>query len=251
MKSMTWCIALAALAMGFCPCGPAAGQVPRPDNYVGPFGGRSIGTFIAPRPDQFGSGIQTSAGGTFLFLARPDGAAAFATPWRTYGPAAVDRATLNQLVVAPPAQAATAPSAATTMQYNLPNMASGAEAAPAAPPEAMGPDGVSAAEGAGMAPSIAPPPLANILLLRGGALNVAPSRAAQYVHSPELSERMTRIARNRGMLTGAEIDVALSSQIARLQGRVRTAYDRVLLANIAGLEPEVRQVDNRLTVEGQ
>jgi len=259
MKPMKLCVPMvsaAALVLGLCPARPAAGQVavrpdggfgmavPRPDSgYIGMFGNRNLGTTLAPRPDQFGSGIRTSPGGSFLFLARPDGAAAFATPWRWTDAITVDRAV--QGLGLPVGMPAVASAAAPVVPYNVTGAMTGPEIAPAAPLEATGPEGVPGAEqGAGLAP----PPLANRALLHAGALEAA---AIQYVHSPDLSQRLTQIARTRGMLAGQGIDVALSSQVARLQGTVRTAHDRVLLANIAGLEPEVRQVDNRLTVEGQ
>ncbi len=67
--------------------------------------------------------------------------------------------------------------------------------------------------------------------------------------SPEASDRLTRIARDRGMLVGSGIDVYLSGQVAILQGNVRTAHDRELLANIAGLEPGIQQVYNGLATD--
>ena len=61
---------------------------------------------------------------------------------------------------------------------------------------------------------------------------------------------MTRIARSKGMLSGQGIDVYLSNDTARVQGTVRTAHDCVLLPSVLALEPDVRQIDNRLVVEG-
>jgi hypothetical protein len=80
---------------------------------------------------------------------------------------------------------------------------------------------------------------------RAGAAHAEP-----YVHSPELSARLTRIARIRGMLAGQAIDVYLSGNAALVQGVVRTAADRAVLGNVLGLEPDVSRIDNRLVVRG-
>jgi hypothetical protein len=48
------------------------------------------------------------------------------------------------------------------------------------------------------------------------------------------------------MLAGQDIDVYMSDNVARVQGAVRTPADCVLLKNVLALEPEVRQIDNRL-----
>jgi hypothetical protein len=64
-----------------------------------------------------------------------------------------------------------------------------------------------------------------------------------------LSDRLTRFARTKGVLAGQGLDVYLSGTTARVEGAVRTPHDRVLLATILGLEPAVRQIDNRLIVE--
>ena len=66
----------------------------------------------------------------------------------------------------------------------------------------------------------------------------------------DLSDRLTRIARTRGMLFGQGIDVYLSNNKALVQGIVHSPGDSALLANVLALEPEVRQIDNRLVPEG-
>jgi hypothetical protein len=76
------------------------------------------------------------------------------------------------------------------------------------------------------------------------------ARGQQFAHSRELSDRLTQIARTKGMLSGKGIKVYLSNNIALLQGAVRTPGDRVLLAYVLNLEPEVRWIDNQLVVKG-
>ena len=60
---------------------------------------------------------------------------------------------------------------------------------------------------------------------------------------------ITRIARSKNMLSGQDpIDVYMSNGVALVQGSVRTRDAGVLLLNILSLEPQVRQIDNRLFV---
>jgi hypothetical protein len=93
-----------------------------------------------------------------------------------------------------------------------------------------------------------------------GAVNITPQRPKFYTasvlsarrqsfsRSPELSDRLTMLARSRGMLVGQGINVYLSNDIAVVQGTVRTPADSAALASVLGLEPEVEHIDNRLTV---
>jgi hypothetical protein len=91
---------------------------------------------------------------------------------------------------------------------------------------------------------------ANVTPQRGKfrTASVFSERQKSYSFSPELSARMTSIARARGMLAGQGINVYLSNNAALLQGTVRTPNDRDALANVLGLEPEVQRIDNRLQV---
>ncbi|MCC6126394.1 MAG: hypothetical protein IT426_15660 [Pirellulales bacterium] len=82
------------------------------------------------------------------------------------------------------------------------------------------------------------------------AASALPVRAPTSVRSAELSNRMTRIARDRGMLVGREIEVSIHGDIAVLQGTVHTPGEAVLLATVLSLEPKVRRIDNRLATEG-
>jgi hypothetical protein len=70
-----------------------------------------------------------------------------------------------------------------------------------------------------------------------------------FIRSEELSNHLTSIARNKGMLTGSDIDVYLSDEVAIVQGKVRSPGDRTLLANVLSLNPGVQQIDNRLVVQ--
>jgi hypothetical protein len=76
-----------------------------------------------------------------------------------------------------------------------------------------------------------------------------PGSAPAYVRSATLSDRLTQIARDRGMLAGQRIEVSLYGDIALVQGTVLTSGDRTVLANVLSLEPRVQRIDNRLKTE--
>jgi hypothetical protein len=69
------------------------------------------------------------------------------------------------------------------------------------------------------------------------------------VRSTVLSDRLTSIARDKGMLVGRRIDVLVQGDTAILQGRVHGQGDRATLANVLSLEPRVNSIDNRLQTE--
>ena len=232
---------LAVLALGLGEPRMAAGQVsPQGTVTHGTFGTRTLGQPLTPRPSTFGGGVQTSPGGSFLYLGRADGAAMFATPWRH-----IDADLLQPVVAASPAAQ---PGLNGVAGPQLP----APQAAPA-PPETNGEPGMSPAEQMlGMTPGGELPIASQLALPQGGggAAPALPRGTQPYARSPELSDRLTRIARSKGMLAGQGIDVYLSNGIARLQGAVRTPGDSLLLAGVLALEPEVRQIDNRLVAEG-
>jgi hypothetical protein len=103
-------------------------------------------------------------------------------------------------------------------------------------------------------------PGANPGTAAAGAVNVTPQRAKFYTasvsfarpqpysRSPELSDRLTMIARSKGMLVGKGINVYMSNDVALVQGTVRTPADSAALASVLGLEPDVEHIDNRLSV---
>jgi hypothetical protein len=70
-----------------------------------------------------------------------------------------------------------------------------------------------------------------------------------FVRSAALSDRLTSIARDKGMLVGRRIDVLLQGDTAVLQGKVHGHGDRAALANVLSLEPRVDYIDNRLETE--
>ena len=200
----------------------------------GTFGSQTLGQSFLPSPSTFGGGIQTGPSGNFLFAGRTDGSAAgFATPWRQ-----IDSVALMQAAAGAAAQAA--PNAVVA-----PSPAPGINA-PANPNPGPAPASETNA-GEGAAPAVGP---AALMMpdVQGGPPRAFGSQP--YVRSPELSALLTRIARSKGMLSGEGIDVYMSNRAARLEGVVRTPANRVLLANVLALEPEVRQIDNRLVPEG-
>ena len=78
--------------------------------------------------------------------------------------------------------------------------------------------------------------------------SVLSARPQPFSRSPELSDRLTRIARNRDMLVGKGINVYMSNDVALVQGTVRTPADSDALASVLVLEPDVEHIDNRLSV---
>ncbi len=218
----------------------------------GMFGNRTLGQSFMPRPSTFGGGLQTGPSGNFLYFGRPDGSTAFATPWRQIDTSEIDQAA----GVRRAAQAAlnvTLPPQSPAPKYNLFELPTITEFGPPSFPETSGWEGTSPAEQAlGMTLGIGSSAASYVPVPRVGAraASASAARPQPYTRSPDLSGRLTRIARTKGMLSGHGIDVYLSNNMALLQGTVRTPGDRVLLANVLALEPEVRQIDNRLVVEG-
>jgi hypothetical protein len=241
---------LAVLALGLCKPQMVVAQVAPQGNVThGTFGNRTLGQSFVPRPSTFGGGIQTGATGSFLYLGRPDGSTAFAaTPWRR-----IDPAVLAQASGATPAAQPALYGAPSPQSPALRELPTNPEFAPASFPETNGWEGMSPAEQAlGINLGIGPSAASNVTVLRVGAHAAwaSAARPQPYIRSPELSDLLMRIARAKGMLAGKGIDVYLSNNIALLQGTVRTPGDCILLANVLALEPEVRQIDNRLVVEG-
>ncbi len=99
-------------------------------------------------------------------------------------------------------------------------------------------------------PGTAPAATANVTPQRGRfhTASVLSANPQPYSLSPELSDRLTSIARTRGMLVGKGINVYLGDNVALLQGTARTPNDRNTLANVLSLEPGVGHIDNRLLV---
>jgi hypothetical protein len=129
--------------------------------------------------------------------------------------------------------------------YNRPEFP--ANPAVAAPPilETNGGEGMVPAE---QGPGIGPTAAFHRVAAGMGSTSVRSRQPS--VRSPDLSDRLTRIARAKGMLSGEGIDVYLSNSGAILRGTVRAPGNSVLLANLLALEPEVQQIDNQLVVEG-
>ncbi len=248
----------------------------------GMFGDRTFGQPLTPQQNSFGGGIQTSPGGSFLYIGTPTSAGGFDTPWRSIPSAQpllpvlspADVATMAPLVsgltptpaVAGPPEITPAPEAgvaanATALTntgvannaglvnnpaagINAPPMAPANTAALAAQPMTAVPGGPTA-----QPPAVTPPARASVALSAGLPF-VPPPAATTFTRSPRLSELLTRIARDQNLLAGQGIEVYTSEHVAVLQGRVRNPGDRDLLANVVNLEPGVWQVENRLTVAG-
>jgi hypothetical protein len=207
------------------------------------FGNRTLGQPLTPRPSTFAGGIQITPGGSFLYLGRANGSAAFATPWQHIDPDIIAQAMTSATAVQPAVSAAVAPPAA------VPNSNS---AAPTTGTELV----------PGMSPEFAPQPPGEANPMPTVAFTTAPAgsgasaavasaaRPQPYTLSVQLSGLMTRIARSKGILAGQGIDVYTSNHVARMQGVVRSPADGVLLANVLALEPDVQRIDNQLVPEG-
>lgn len=257
--------AVAILVIGTCGVEKVAAQV-SPQNGWNPamFNNRTVGQPLAPRSStMFGGGIQPSPGGTFVYVGR-SGSGAFTTPWQRGAAGAFELP--GQLVVAPAINLQAAPLAQPLApMYSPPQLPSAVEIVPVMVPGVNQQEEANSAEqgvdstepainpaGQGLEAAPAMPPAFSTVVIPSARMRAATASAAAqpYNRSPELSERLTRIARDKGMLSSRGIDVYLGNRVARLQGIVRTAGDRDLLANVVGLEPEVQAIDNRLVVEG-
>ena len=243
---------MAVLALSLCEPQMLLAQVPPQGNESrDAFGARTLGKPLAPRPSKFGGGIQTGASGNFLYRGRADGSGAFAAPWRQADAAMLEQ-TIGARAAEQPAPHFVVSPQTPAPEYNVPELPTIPESAPSLFPETNGWEGTSPVEQAlGMTFGVGPPAAWNVTVPRAGTrtATVSTARPQPYARSPELSDLLTRIARTKGMLSGHGIDVYMSNDIALLQGTVRTPGDRVLLANILGLEPTVQQIDNRLVVE--
>jgi hypothetical protein len=209
--------------------------------YYGAFGNRTLGQPLQPRANTFGGGIQTSPGGSFLYAGRTNVPSAFATPWRSAIANGIVPVAGATPVAQPMANTAIAPpTAAPNNNSNLANNAAALLTNSEFAPESMIPQ-------ANPTPAIA--------YVAGGqesGINEvigSAGRGQPFVHSVELSDQMTRIARSKNLLVGQRIDVSLSNHVARIQGVVHTPADGELLINVLALEPDVQHIDNRLLVE--
>ena len=229
----------AALALNLCGSPMLLAQSPQGSVTYGTFGNRTLGQSFVPQPRTFGGGIQTGASGNFLYLGRPDGVAAFATPWRQTDPAALELA-FGLTRTAQPTPNAAVPPQSSAPAYNGPGPPASAGLAVPSFPGTNGWEAVGAA-----LPSPGP-----AHYVATGAGPASPRAGQPFVRSAEISAELTRIARANGMLAGPGIDVYLRNHVAVMEGAVRTQADRVLLANVLALEPQVRQTDSRLIIAG-
>ena len=220
----------AVLALSLCKLQMVVAQVPPQGNQnYGTFGNRTLGQPLVPAPSTFGGGIQTAPGGSFL--GRSDGSPASATPGMRN----------NTRVPAPNAAAQPALNAAVLLQSpaaerDAPELPSSTNLGPLSVPETNGSEGtVRTASAHGLTPGSAPP---------------AASPQQPYSRSAELSDRLTQIARTKGLLFGPAIDVYVSNNVALIQGAVGTPSDSTQLATALAHEPGVLRIDSRLVALG-
>jgi hypothetical protein len=242
-------ITLALMGAVIFTLGESAVAVGQYSYQAGQFGYRVLGQPLAPPPSQFNGGLSIGVIGRFPTLGRLNGWNDFAMPWRQPYQSAIDPTIVlpNALATLPMQSPAAAVQLAPPPGTQMPAVQMG-------PPFQSPPPGYNAfmpppEQGAGM------PPVAET----GRAWNYATGQVANravfvpaesYVRSPELSARLTRIARARGMLAGPAIDVYLSGDVALVRGVVRNTANCTVLCNVLGLEPNVSRIDNRLVVKG-
>ena len=222
---------MAVLALGLCKLQMVVAQVPPQGNQnYGTFGNRTLGQPLVPAPSTFGGGIQTAPGGSFL--GRSDGSPASATPGLQNS---TRRAHAQRRRAARPERRCFASIARGGARCSRTPVHH--EFGPPVGPRnewagRHGPDGAGPWPAGTGTPVAAAPPAA--------------SPRQPYSRSPELSDRLTQIARTKGLLFGPAIDVYLSNNVALMQGAVGTPGDCVLMAKVLALEPEVLQIDNRV-----
>jgi hypothetical protein len=226
----------AVLALSLCKLQMVVAQVPPQGNQnYGTFGNRTLGQPLVPAPSTFGGGIQTAPGGSFL--GRSGGSPASATP----GPQNNMRMPAPNAAAQPALNAAVSPQSPAA-ERDAPELPSITNLAPLLVPETNGPEGtVRTAPALGLrAPGT----------LDGGSAPPAASPQQSYSRSAELSDRLTQIARTKGLLFGPAIDVYVSNNVALIQGAVGTPSDSTQLATALAHEPGVLRIDNRLVALG-
>jgi hypothetical protein len=228
----------------------------------GLFGNRIIGQPPAPYRSGFASGNQLGPVATYMYLGQPSiyqiGVLPQALPPgynlpATYSPASNQPQTSVSVTSPAPANAPTNNLPQTPVEGMNQAMPEGAPAflqqTNANAMQGAGPAG----QGLGPTPAgIQSPVTANFVAPRGQVrvTSTANIPARAFNRSSKLSTLLTQIANSRGMSTGG-INVYLdNNNVALVEGAVRSPGDSFLLTNILGLEPGVRQVDNRLIVEG-
>jgi hypothetical protein len=227
----------------------------------GLFGERTLGQALKPGVGRYVTGLKNGPSGDFLGTGRLDAGNMFSTPWRrvvepapfVYEPVLPTQPAV-QASPAPPAQ--TPPPEPAATQATMPATSGQANGGvPAAQPGPGGTEGSQSGatgepgqrNGAGIrgVRYVAPQSGASF------AVSSAAVGAAHYRPSPEMSARLSRIARARGIRTPSGITVAIGDGTAVLRGVVGTPYDRALLASLARLEPGIWRIDNQLAVQSQ
>jgi hypothetical protein len=247
-------ILLAALALVFCEAAMAVGQFSYQASQfsyqAGQFGYRALGQPLAPPPSYFNGGLPTSAIGRFQTPGLLNGPNGFVPLWQPPYLGAITPA----IAPLPAAQLTVSPQSPVGGVPVVPPPGAATPAVQIGPPPQLPPPGsvrpaALPGQGAGV-PSVAATGRTWNYSTGQSAGRAAFARAEPYVRSPELSARLTRLARNRGMLVGPAINVYLGGDVAVVQGVVRTAADRAVLRNVLGLEPDVSRIDDRLVVQG-
>lgn len=276
------CLCSAYLA---APALVAAQEVPRPA-VRGLFGDRVLGQPLQPKAStRFGTVNQRGLLGSPTQTPTAGGAM-FATPWRRGEPASLQMlwgaplqfGQTEPSAVAPgqpqpPAVPTAQPQAGQPFQYG--QMSQEMQSSQQTPsrgqqqqpqegdtglglpgPEGVGAPGAEAAfAGAGPSPGAASAVVRPLITGWAIAGDLAGRPASPTAHSaprparaPELSAKITRLARAGGVQSPTGIEVTLVGTTAVLHGTVGSEHHRTLVANLLRLEPGVWQVENKLAV---
>ena len=247
-------ICVVFLCTGPCLQASLAQQPDERPTVHGLFGDRALGRSLQPAASRFGGGIQFGPSGNLVGVGRADGSNMFLTPWRRVEPAPL---TVNwgappyifavpgpQPVVAPQEQPAQAPSdqplppdqstpgpPASDIWFRSPSPSS--ESTTPVPPGSAGSYGPRKSPGWSVA---------------GAPGGDSAGAKGPFVPSPDVSARITRLARAAGMGSPSGMQVSVQGGIATVRGAVATPYQRSLVGNLVGLEPGIWYVDNRVIV---
>jgi len=279
-------VALAAVYLVLA--APATAQEVQRPTVRGLFGDRALGQPLQPKSGtRFGTvnqrglvGVPTQTGASGAMFATPWRRGEPASLQMLWGAplqfGQVEPAATGVTAQMPsPAVPAAVPQAGQSLQYGqLPQdmqpvpQPAGTVQEPRLPPGASGegtlwPAGAEGtvapgAEGAaagpqtsGTAPAVVRPMLIGWAMAgeqASGSASAAAVVPPKPLPAPELSEKITRLARAGGVQSSTGIEVTMVGTTAVVRGTVGSEHHRTLVANLLRLEPGVWQVENKLRV---
>jgi len=249
--SATWARTATPLVAGFVLVLWTAGSCPAIDpphqqrTVRGLFGDRTLGHALRPATSRFGGGIQRGPNGEFLGLGRADGSSMFRASRRQGEPSPllVSRGTPPYAPAAFGSRSMAAPQERREQPLTT-QQSTGRRPvwfrSPSPPSETTTPSGSARLYVPRKSPgwSVAGAPESDSTGAKG-----------PFLPSPDVSARITRLARVGGVRTSSGMQVCLHGSTATVRGTVATSYQRSLVGNLVGLEPGVYHVNNLVVVE--